>query len=151
MNDGSELARLYRDTVLDHSRRPRNFGRLDEADREAQGHNPLCGDKVGVYLRTDGQHIARLSFEGVGCAICMASASLMTETLQGRSLDEAEQTTAQVLASFADPDSEPEALPGDLRALAGVRRYPSRVKCATLPWKTVQQALHRDQGVATTE
>ncbi len=148
---GSELASLYRNTVLDHSRRPRNFGRLDAADREAQGHNPLCGDKVTVYLQTDDRQLRRLQFEGVGCAICMASASLMSEAVQDQSLDEVERLTDEVLLSFADPAGDPDALPGELRALAGVRRYPSRVKCATLPWKTLLQALHQDRGIATTE
>ena len=147
----TELQDLYRNTVLDHSRTPRNFGRLDDADRQAEGHNPLCGDKLTVYLKIPDDRIASIGFEGVGCAICIASASLMTEVIDGQSIDEAEQTTQSVLNAFGSPNHDVEDLPGEVPALAGVRSYPSRIKCATLPWKTLGQALMDAPQTATTE
>ncbi|MDJ0929325.1 MAG: SUF system NifU family Fe-S cluster assembly protein [Gammaproteobacteria bacterium] len=147
----TELQDLYRNTVLEHSRTPRNFGRIDDADRQAEGHNPLCGDKLTVYLKIPGDHIDTVHFEGVGCAICMASASLMTEVVAGQSIDAARNTSESVLGTFADPDRDAENLPGQVPALAGVRSYPSRIKCATLPWKTLIQALSGESLIATTE
>lgn len=147
----TELQDLYRNTVLDHSRTPRNFGRLEAADRRAEGHNPLCGDKLTVYLKIPDERIDAVRFEGVGCAICIASASLMTEVIDGQTIGEAEETLRAVLDAFGDPDQDVDQLPGQVPALAGVRSYPSRVKCATLPWKTLSQALSNDQVTATTE
>lgn len=144
----SELATLYRETVLDHSRSPRNFGRLQGANRQAQGHNPLCGDKLTVYLRDRDERIDAVRFEGVGCAICTASASLMTEVVTGQRKDEARATAQTVMETLADANSDAGRLPGDMPALAGVRRYPSRVKCATLPWRTLALAL--EEGAAET-
>lgn len=146
-----ELAALYRNTVLEHSRSPHNFGRMEDPDRQAEGHNPLCGDKLTVYLRMPGDRIEAIRFEGVGCAICTASASLMTDVVDGHSRAEAEDTTRHVLEILSDPDSDATALPGELPALAGVRSYPSRIKCATLAWKTLTKALLDEHDIATTE
>jgi len=144
-----ELAGLYRSSVLDHSRHPRNFRRLAAADHQATGHNPLCGDKVTVYLGTaPGDVIADASFEGTGCAICLASASMLTEQVRGRTGAGALQLAADVAAMLA-PGSQATA-PGELAALAGVRDYPSRVRCALLPWKTLEAAVRGEAG-ATTE
>lgn len=144
-------ADLYQRIVLDHSRDPRNFRRLPGANREAVGHNRLCGDKVTVYLRVTGDRVAEASFEGAGCAICMASASLLTEAITGTTTAAADGLAVQVLGHFDHPDA-PAPLPGALAALDGVRAYPSRVRCATLPWQTLHQAITAPgQGPVTTE
>ena len=133
---------LYRETVLDHSRKPRHFGRPEHPDRCAEGYNPLCGDKVSVYLALSGERIDSLQFEASACAICTASASIMSELESGRTVSEAEADARQVLQSFKG-QAGPELLPGDMAALASVRDYPSRIKCATLPWQTLLSALDR--------
>jgi nitrogen fixation protein NifU and related proteins len=144
-------ADLYQRIVLDHSRDPRNFRRLPGANREAVGHNRLCGDKVTVYLRVAGDRIAEASFEGAGCAICMASASLLTEAVTGAATGAADALAVQVVGHLDQPDGQPP-LPGPLAALDGVRAYPSRVRCATLPWQTLHQAITAPgQGPVTTE
>lgn len=151
------LRDLYRNTVLEHSRHPRNFRRLAPADRTVHGHNPLCGDKITLYLRLTGDDIEDIAFEGAGCAIAMTSASIMTETVRGKSVQAADEEIGHVLAQFrpsaADqPDGadDLESL-GDLAALGGVRAYPSRIKCATLAWKTLEAALHGTSEPVTTE
>jgi nitrogen fixation NifU-like protein len=142
---------LYQRIVLDHSRDPRNFRRLPGANREAVGHNRLCGDKVTVYLRVAGDCIAEASFEGAGCAICTASASLLTEAVTGATTSAADGLAVQVLRHFDHADGA-APLPGPLAALDGVRAYPSRVRCATLPWQTLHQAITAPgQGPVTTE
>jgi nitrogen fixation NifU-like protein len=144
-------ADLYQRIVLDHSRDPRNFRRLPGANREAVGHNRLCGDKVTVYLRVAGDRVAEASFEGAGCAICMASASLLTEAVSGTTTAVADGLAVQVLGHF-DPPGGTAPLPGALAALDGVRAYPSRVRCATLPWQALHQAITAPgQGPVTTE
>jgi len=153
------LQELYGEVILDHNRRPRNFGRLPGANHSAAGHNPLCGDRVTVYLRVDGGRIDEISFEGVGCAISTASASMMTEALRGKSLAEARQLferfhalvtggpAADAAATAAREDTEASAggagAPdlGKLAAFAGVGEFPMRVKCATLAWHALQSAL----------
>jgi nitrogen fixation NifU-like protein len=142
-----DLRELYQDIILDHGQRPRNFGMLDHPSHFARGHNPLCGDKVTVFLKVEGDRIVDVSFEGKGCAISTASSSLMTEVLKGKTLDE----THQLFTAFHDQvtgvDDHPvvaEALEDDfdrLSPLAGVRTYPTRVKCATLPWHALEAAL----------
>ena len=143
----SELTDLYQDIILDHCKRPRNFGQLAGADQVAEGYNPLCGDKVKIYVRRDGDRLAGVGFEGSGCAISTASASLLTEALAGKTLPEAQQLFAAVHAMLTGDPSRPaedtERL-GKLAALAGVREYPMRVKCATLAWHTLQAALASD-------
>jgi nitrogen fixation NifU-like protein len=147
------LQELYGEVILDHNRRPRNFGRLAGANHSAIGHNPLCGDRVTVYLRVEDGRIEGIGFEGVGCAISTASASMMTEALRGKSLAETRQlferfhalvTGAPAAAredgaASADAGEAPEL--GKLAAFAGVGEFPMRVKCATLAWHALQSAL----------
>lgn len=144
-----DLADLYRDVIIDHNRNPRNFRRLEPPCREADGHNPLCGDKLHVYVRISDGRIEDASFEGSGCAISVASASLMTEAVIGASEADARariQRMYDVLTGQAEPDPGTD---GKLAALAGVRQYPTRVKCATLCWHTVESALDAGATVST--
>lgn len=147
-----ELAALYRDLIIDHNKSPRNFRVLTPPRREAEGYNPLCGDHLTVYLHMDGERIREVAFQGTGCAISVASASLMSEALTGITAREAETLFRRMhalLTSGADGDVVAEL--GKLGALAGVRAYPSRVKCATLAWHTVQTALAGDGTSVSTE
>lgn len=147
-----DLQELYQEVIVDHNRRPRNFGRLDGANRRAEGYNPLCGDRLVLYFDVDEDDtIRQVSFEGEGCAISVASASLMTDHLKGRKLAEAEEMFGyfKEMVTASDDELPPESL-GKLAALGGVRAYPSRVKCATLCWHTMQAALHGETQ-ATTE
>jgi nitrogen fixation protein NifU and related proteins len=141
-----DLRELYQDIILDHGRHPRNFHALDKPTHLARGHNPLCGDRVTVYLAVEGDRIADVSFEGRGCAISTASSSLMTEVLKGKSIADARKLFAQFHARVTgDAAGEaPESLEEDierLEPLTGVRAYPVRVKCATLPWHAFEAAL----------
>lgn len=140
----SDLRELYQETILDHGKRPRHFEPMDDAHRSADGHNPLCGDRITVFLKVEGDRITRVTFQGNGCAISMASASLMAEALTGRTLEEAERLFAAFheLVAGAGTPAEPVPL-GKLHALAGVREFPIRVKCATLAWHTLRSALER--------
>jgi len=149
-----DLRELYQEVILDHSRKPRNCTALEHADRHADGYNPLCGDRVTVYIRLEGDRIQELSFQGAGCAISTASASLMTEFLRGRTVAEA----ATLFDRFhdlvtGDPTDHEAAAPelGKLNVFAGVREYPSRVKCATLAWHTLHAALKNAQVPVSTE
>jgi len=152
MNGTPELQQLYRQTVLEHSRQPRNFRRLQDADATAEGHNPLCGDKLTVYLKLGDDAIEDIAFEGVGCAIAMASASIMTEQVDHQAPDAARRNVERVIGQFDRDASATEAVHGDMAALSGVRAYPSRIKCATLAWKTLLAALDGgDQSVTTEE
>ncbi len=138
-----ELKDLYREVILDHNRSPRNFGRLDPADADADGHNPLCGDQLHLSLRLQGDQLADVRFEGQGCAISVASASLMSEAVKGRSRGEIDALYHRVHALLTGaPAASPEEL-GKLAALAGVSEYPARVKCASLCWHTLRAALER--------
>jgi len=148
----SDLMDLYQEVILDHNRNPRNFGELDPADHFAEGYNPLCGDQLKVYIRMDGDRVDQIRFEGSGCAISTASASLMTEVVAGKRLEEVEalyQSFHDLLTG--DPSVAAEAGPelGKLAVFEGVREYPVRVKCATLSWHTLQAAL-QDQGNSVT-
>ena len=147
----NDLQEIYRQRVLEHSRNPHNCCHPERADREAQGFNPLCGDKVTVYLQVDSDHLSNVCFEGTGCAISIASASMMTDALQGQSLDRAAALIDEVGRMFSGDASLANAALGDLDALAGVRRYPSRIKCATLPWNTAAAALQGNEQQITTE
>lgn len=153
MTETTDLKELYRRTVLEHSRNPRHFGQLKDANHSATGHNPLCGDKCTVYLQVSGQEVAHASFEGAGCAICMASASIMSDSIQGRPLADAQAAAAGILKAFSDrsPAGNGLALDGEMAALGGVRDFPSRIRCATLPWKTLQAALEQTHETVTTE
>ena len=138
-----DIRDLYRDVILDHNRSPRNFGRLEPADAAAVGHNPLCGDALSVTLRRSGDRLSELRFNGQGCAISIASASLMGEAVSGKSLAEVETLYREVHALLTEPDYVPTVPLGKLMALSGVREYPARVKCASLCWHTLHAALHR--------
>ena len=143
---------LYRDVILDHNRSPRNFGRLDPSDASAVGHNPLCGDALSLTLRLDGERLSELRFNGQGCAISIASASLMGEAVSGKSLAEVDALYREVHALLTEPAHVPTVPLGKLMALSGVREYPARVKCASLCWHTLNAALHRpaDEASPTT-
>jgi nitrogen fixation protein NifU and related proteins len=144
-----ELKDLYRDVILDHNRQPRNFGRLDPADATADGHNPLCGDRLTVSLRLSGDTISDIRFEGHGCAISTASASLMSEAVKGRNRRGVQELFTQIHTLLTQPDAVvPETL-GKLAALSGVREFPSRVKCASLCWHTLNAALDEGGTIST--
>lgn len=141
---------LYQETILDHSKRPRNFHVMADANRHAEGYNPLCGDKLRLYLKVENDVVQDASFEGSGCAISTASASLMTESLKGKTREEA----LKLLDKFHDLLTTDIAAAKDLGKLVvfcGVRDYPARVKCATLAWHTLKSALNDSGEVATTE
>jgi nitrogen fixation NifU-like protein len=148
---------LYQEVLLEHKRHPRNFGRLQCAHHGATGHNPLCGDTVSLHVADEGDVLADIAFEGQGCAICIASTSLMTEAVKGRPLAEVRRLSAAVhdmLTREAPPDETQEAALGKLAALQGVRRFPSRIKCAMLGWRALDECLgrHGDAArVVTTE
>ena len=134
---------LYQEVILDHNRKPRNFGALPNATHHAEGHNPLCGDRIDVALNMDGERIGTIGFEGESCAICKASASMMTVAVKGKSRAEAETLIAE-FREMATGKSKPEGLVhlGRLSVFAGVRDLPTRVKCAILPWHTLSAALN---------
>ncbi len=141
----SDLNEVYQEVILDHYRKPRNFVALDGATREAKGHNPLCGDRVSVFLKVDGDEVRDVSFQGAGCAISTASASLMTEAVKGKTVDEARALFHSFHQMMTGEEGEARDL-GKLEALSGVRKIPIRVKCATLAWHTLKAAL--EQGGA---
>ena len=136
-----ELNDLYRDVILDHNRRPRNFGGLDSADASVEGFNPMCGDHLTLRLKLQDDTISDIRFEGQGCAISTASASLMTEAVKGKSREEALELFDRVHQLLTDDAAPPAEGLGKLAALSGVREYPARVKCASLCWHTLASAL----------
>lgn len=145
------LQDLYQEVIVDHNRSPRNFGKLENANHVLEGFNPLCGDKLTLYLRTDEDKIKDITFDGSGCAISVASASLMTEALKGKSIEEAQYIFDQFHELVTtDNDLDLEQF-GKLAALAGVREYPARVKCATLCWHTLHAVLDGEQTPVSTE
>ena len=148
MND---LRELYQEVIFDHYRKPRNYHALACANHKAKGHNPLCGDQVTVYLKVAGDVIEDLSFEGTGCAISTASASLMTEALKGKKIAEVEHLFLDFHAMVTESEDEDHPDLGKLEALAGVREFPARIKCATLAWHTLQAALKDRQQPISTE
>ena len=149
----SDLSDLYQEVILDHNKRPRNFGAMAEFDRRALGHNPLCGDRLVVYLKLDGDRVAGVSFEGSGCAISKASASLMTDAIKGKTVAEVRDlfTRFQAMVTMPMEQEVDEASMGKLAALAGVRSFPVRVKCASLAWHTLKAALEQSQQPVHTE
>ena len=149
MNDA--LRDLYREVILDHSRRPRNYGAMDAANRQSDGFNPLCGDRLRLFLQVEDGAVRQASFVGDGCAISTASASLLTETMRGRPEDEALRLVED-FRSMVSGEREPddEAL-GKLTVFAGVRDYPTRVKCATLAWHTLRAAIEQTAETVKTE
>jgi nitrogen fixation protein NifU and related proteins len=142
-----ELNDLYRDVILDHNRQPRNFGALEPADASVEGFNPLCGDRLTLRLKFSGDKIADIKFEGQGCAISTASASLMTEAVKGRTRGEALRLFDRVHRLLTDDAASSDEL-GKLAALSGVREYPARVKCASLCWHTLASALKAEAAQA---
>jgi nitrogen fixation NifU-like protein len=149
----SELRELYQEVILDHNKRPRNFGPMEGADRDAEGFNPLCGDRFTVHLKLDGDRIADIRFEGSGCAISTASASVMTETLKGKTLAEARvlfDSFHDLVTGKNHGDTSVAAL-GKLAVFSGVSEFPVRVKCATLSWHTTQAALEQSGDTVSTE
>jgi nitrogen fixation protein NifU and related proteins len=146
-----ELKDLYRDVILDHNRQPRNFGRVEPADAHADGHNPLCGDRLTVSLKLNGDRIEDVRFEGKGCAISTASASLMTEAVKGKDRSAVAQLFDKVHALLTQHNVVPASDLGKLAALSGVREYPARVKCASLCWHTLNAALERGAATVSTE
>lgn len=145
----SDLSELYQEVILDHNRRPRNFRRIDGASREAEGYNPLCGDRVTVFLSLDGDRIADVAFEGSGCAISKASASLMTDRLKGCTVGEAQDLFERFHRMVTTPPERAVEDLGKLSVLAGVREFPVRVKCASLAWHTLKAAIDNTQRVST--
>lgn len=146
-----DLTELYRDVILDHNRQPRNFGRLDPADAAADGHNPLCGDRLHVTVRKDATRLNDLRFDGQGCAISVASASLMSEAVKGKSLDEIDALYRDIHRLLTEHDYQPARDLGKLAALSGVREFPARVKCASLCWHTLHAALRSGAATVSTE
>ena len=143
------LNELYQEVILDHNKRPRNFGRIDRPTHEAEGFNPLCGDRVSVSIQVDADRIANVAFEGSGCAISKASASLMTDRVKGCTVEEARDLFARFHRMVTTPPDEAVEDLGKLSVLAGVREFPVRVKCASLAWHTLKAALDRQQRVST--
>jgi nitrogen fixation protein NifU and related proteins len=149
----ADLRELYQEVILDHYKRPRNFGVLEDANRKAEGHNPLCGDRIRVFVKVSDGVIRDVAFDGAGCAISRAAASLMTDSVKGKTVAEADRMFERFHDMVtAPPDS---ALEGDrfgkLAVFAGVREFPARVKCASLAWHTLQAALHDDGRTVSTE
>ncbi len=148
----SDLRDLYQEVILDHNKHPHNFGELNGADRHADGFNPLCGDKLVVYVNFDGETITDVSFIGSGCAISKASASLMTDAVKGKTVTEARGLFEEFLSLVTDDNAQIDldAL-GKLVVFGGVRDYPTRVKCASLAWHTLRAAVEDRHEVVTTE
>ena len=147
----SELDELYQEVILDHNRSPRNYRAMANANRKAQGYNPLCGDQLNVYLDVEGDHVKDVAFEGSGCAISKASASMMTQAVKGKTKAEAEQLFDEfhrMVTGKLDAEEDPNNL-GRLKIFAGVREFPVRVKCATLSWHTMHAALNNEEKVST--
>ena len=142
-----DLKELYRDVILDHNKRPRNFGKIEAADAYADGHNPLCGDRLTVFLKMDGNRVEDIRFEGKGCAISTASASMMTEAIKGKDKADIGDLFGKIHSLLTRQDAVADPALGKLAALSGVREYPARVKCASLCWHTLNAAL--DKGAAT--
>ena len=147
----SAANQLYQEVILDHNRKPRNFGKLENASHQAEGLNPLCGDHIWVYLRVKGPQVEAIGFEGQSCAICKASASMMTSAVKGRSVADAEvlaQEFRDMTLGRLDPAAGEHHL-GRLKVFAGVRDLPTRVKCAVLPWHTLHAALNAQSQIST--
>jgi nitrogen fixation NifU-like protein len=146
-----ELRELYQEVIIDHNRNPRNHHKMDEATTQAQGFNPLCGDKLIVYVKLDNRLISDLSFMGCGCAISQASASLMTDIIKGKSIEEAHHLFHRVHYMLTHDDDVEMTSLDKLTVLAGVRAFPARVKCATLAWHTLEAALNKETQIVKTE
>ena len=152
-DDFGDLQDLYQQVILDHGRSPRNFRIQEAADGHADGYNPLCGDQVTVFCKLEDNKLTDVSFQGKGCAICTASASMMTQIIKNKSTTEAEAMFEQFhnLLTKDDEDEDAAEQLGKLAVFAGVRKYPMRVKCATLPWHTLKAALNESDDAVSTE
>ncbi len=147
-----DLKDLYRDVIVDHNRNPRNFGKLEPADVHADGHNPLCGDRLSVYANLDGDRIKDIKFEGSGCAISVSSASLLTEAVKGKTRADVQALFDSIHTLLTQHDASVDVTQlGKLAALGGVREFPARVKCASLCWHTLNAALQGDGAAVSTE
>lgn len=147
----SELGELYQQVILDHNKKPRNFRKLETANHSAEGFNPLCGDQLTVYLNLEGDAVKEISFEGSGCAISKAAASMMTQAVKGKSKQEAEKLFEEfhrMVTGELETENTANQL-GNLKIFQGVREFPVRVKCATLPWHTMHAALNKEQMAST--
>ncbi len=144
------LEGLYQEVILDHSKRPRNFHQMDDATKRVEGYNPLCGDKLALFVKMDGDKVQDISFVGAGCAISTASASLMTELVKGKSREEAVQMMERFHDLLTTEKPAAENI-GKLAVFSGVREFPARVKCATLAWHTLKSALTQAAEVVSTE
>ena len=147
----SELSELYQQVILDHNKKPRNFRKLETANHSAEGFNPLCGDQLTVYLNLEDDTVKEVGFEGSGCAISKAAASMMTQAVKGKSLEQAAKLFNEfhsMVTGELDEENEENNL-GNLKIFAGVRDFPVRVKCATLPWHTLHAALNNEQLAST--
>jgi nitrogen fixation protein NifU and related proteins len=147
----SELTDLYQQVILDHNKKPRNFRKLENANHSAEGYNPLCGDHLTVYLNLANDSVSDISFEGSGCAISKAAASMMTQAVKGKTKQEAERLFNEfhkMVTGESENGSEESEL-GNLMIFSGVREFPVRVKCATLPWHTLHAALNNEHTVST--
>ena len=146
-----DLRELYQEIILDHSRKPRNAGKVEDATGEAQGNNPLCGDRITVYVKVTDGVIEDAKFDARGCAISVASASMMTELLKGKTVAEAKALFERFHDQLTGPEAPETDEADELSALMGVREFPTRIKCATLPWHTLNAALQGGDGEVTTE
>jgi len=147
----SELSELYQQVILDHNKKPRNFRKLETANHSAEGFNPLCGDQLTIYLNLEGDMVKEVGFEGSGCAISKAAASMMTQAVKGKSKEEAEslfQEFHSMVTGELNEETDENSL-GNLKIFAGVREFPVRVKCATLAWHTLHAALNKEAQVST--
>lgn len=145
----SELSELYQQVILDHNKKPRNFRKIETPSHTAEGHNPLCGDQLTVYVALDNDEVKDVSFEGSGCAISKASASMMTQAVKGKSKVEVEKLFKGFHLMVTDEEESQDEALGNLRIFEGVREFPVRVKCATLPWHTLHAALNKEEVVST--
>lgn len=147
-----DLRELYQEVILDHNKRPRNKGKVTNANRHAEGYNPLCGDMVALTVHTEGDKVTDIAFDGQGCAISTASASMMTEAVKGKTVEEAEEmfkAFQKMVTSQGDESEGEEQLGEEIMSLAGVREHPVRIKCATLAWHALHAALQGEEKVTT--
>ncbi len=146
----ANLNELYQEILLEHNNRPRNFRKPEDANRQADGYNPLCGDRVTIYLKVEGDVIADVAFQGVGCAISRASASMLTQSVKGQTLSKAGEIFDVFHARITEPGGEADDDDlGDLEALSGVSAFPTRIKCAILPWHTLNAAIENTEAAAS--
>ncbi len=147
----SELSELYQQVILDHNKKPRNFRKIEAPTHTAEGHNPLCGDQLTIYLDVENDDVRDVSFEGSGCAISKAAASMMTQAVKGKTRQQVEELFKEFheMVTGESDEVEPDAGLGNLRIFEGVREFPVRVKCATLPWHTLHAALNKREVVST--